>query len=104
MDAAFEVSTAVGDRGHVVVRAVGEIDMANVDEFAAECRSALAHHNVSRLTIDLRGVAFFGSAAIAVLMQTRGRLDGTADFEVLASGPVANVLHITNVSDYLNVR
>lgn len=63
-EARFVVSVASGDRPPLVVVS-GDIDLANVDEFAAAM--ARAAEGASTLTVDLTGVSYCDSAAVRAL-------------------------------------
>lgn len=63
-EARFVVSVASGDRPPLVVVS-GDIDLANVDEFAAAM--ARAAEGSSTLTVDLTGVSYCDSAAVRAL-------------------------------------
>jgi anti-sigma B factor antagonist len=89
-------------RDEVVVRPVGELDLATVplvDEQLAELSSS----GFTRLVLDLRGVRFLDSTGIRMLVAWHGRStnDGVA-FSVIPGPPVVQrVLEITGVDGRL---
>jgi anti-sigma B factor antagonist len=63
------ISDRVGNT--VVVRAIGEVDLRNVDGLAAALRAGwLAACPPGRLVVDLSGVVFFSVAGLALLVAT----------------------------------
>ncbi|TYC24947.1 STAS domain-containing protein [Micromonospora sp. MP36] len=88
----FSATTEVdGDRVRVVV--TGEVDMATADTmYRTALREPVAH-----LTLDLRAVTFFDSAAIHALVRLAQRFAGT--LTVLPSRQVRRVLEISGLGD-----
>ncbi|MEU7929189.1 STAS domain-containing protein [Micromonospora sp. NPDC049801] len=80
-----------GEHLHVVV--TGEVDMATADTMA---QTAL-REPASRLTLDLRAVTFFDSAAIHAVVRLAQRFSGT--LTVLPSRQVRRVLEISGLGD-----
>ncbi|SCL33620.1 anti-anti-sigma factor [Micromonospora pallida] len=79
-----------GDHLHVVVH--GEVDMATADTML---QTAL-REPAQRLTLDLRTVSFFDSAAIHAVVQLARRFPGT--LTVLPSRQVRRVLEIAGLA------
>ncbi|WP_223256191.1 STAS domain-containing protein [Micromonospora endophytica] len=88
----FSVSAEVdGDQLRVVV--AGEVDMATADTmFQTASREPAA-----RVTLDLRAVTFFDSAAIHALVRLAGRFSDS--LTVLPSRQVSRVLEIAGLGD-----
>jgi anti-sigma B factor antagonist len=87
----FSASSSVaGDRATVVVR--GEVDMSTAD---AMIRAATGD-GAGRVTLDLRGVTFFDSAAIHAVIRLAERFPGS--LEVIPSAQVRRVLDISGLS------
>jgi anti-sigma B factor antagonist len=87
----FSASSSVaGDRATVVVR--GEVDMSTADAMVRAATGEGAGH----VTLDLRGVTFFDSAAIHALIRLAERFRGA--FEVIPSPQVRRVLDISGLS------
>lgn len=80
-----------GDHAHVVV--TGEVDMSTADAMIhAATRDGSQH-----LTLDLRQVTFFDSAAIHAVIRLAERFPGT--LTVLPSRQVRRVLEIAGLGD-----
>lgn len=90
-DANFSATTSVTD-DRVVVTVTGEVDMSTAD---AMFRAA-SEGGTERVTLDLRGVTFFDSAAIHALLRLAEHLGGALD--VLPSPQVRRVLEISGLS------
>ncbi len=61
----FDLAEADGDGGGLTVTISGELDITNVDALEAAVGSALEHHP-GRLVIELSGLRFADSSAIAL--------------------------------------
>jgi anti-anti-sigma factor len=93
----FSAAATVVD-GRVTVEVVGEVDMTTADAmFQAATRDRAA-----TVTLDLRGVSFFDSAAINRLVRLAERYGGS--LTVLPSAQVRRVLEITGLIDQPWVR
>jgi anti-anti-sigma factor len=80
-----------GDTATVVV--VGEVDVVTAPRMYA----AATNHSAAVLTLDLRKVTFFDSAAIHALIKLTERFPGA--LTVLPSGQVRRILEITGLAD-----
>lgn len=80
-----------GDRVHVV--ATGEVDMSTADAMV----QAAIRDGGRRLTLDLRQVTFFDSAAIHAVIRLAERFPGA--LTVLPSRHVRRVLDIAGLGD-----
>jgi anti-anti-sigma factor len=90
-DAIFSVSTSTdGDRAAVVVN--GEVDMATADAMY----EAATDDGADGVTLDLRGVTFFDSAAIHALIRLAQRYPDA--LEVIPSPHVHRVLEISGLT------
>jgi anti-sigma B factor antagonist len=71
-DEVFAGLRVIGDRvgGVVVVRAIGEVDLANADVLAAALRAGWATGPRGMLVVDLTGIGFFSAAGLALLVTT----------------------------------
>ncbi|MFF5179114.1 STAS domain-containing protein [Micromonospora sp. NPDC000316] len=88
----FSASAEIdGDHLHVVV--TGEVDMATADTML---QTAL-REPAQRITLDLRAVTFFDSAAIHALVRLAQQFAGT--LSVLPSRQVRRVLEISGLGD-----
>lgn len=63
---------AVGGSDHLVVSVAGEIDAANVTEFAAVILEAIT--DAARVTLDLSGLDFFAIDGVTALHALNARL------------------------------
>ncbi|MFB6394270.1 STAS domain-containing protein [Polymorphospora lycopeni] len=86
-------AAAQADGDHVTVNVTGEVDMATADTMYA----AATPSGAARLTLDLRAVTFFDSAAIHALVRL-GALYADA-LTVLPSPQVRRVLDISGLGD-----
>ncbi|MFC3505088.1 STAS domain-containing protein [Micromonospora krabiensis] len=86
-------ATAETDGDQLRVRVVGEVDMATADTMF---QTAL-REPATRVTLDLRAVTFFDSAAIHALVRLAQRFPGT--LTVLPSRQVRRVLEITGLGE-----
>ncbi|WP_175440143.1 STAS domain-containing protein [Micromonospora nigra] len=88
----FSASAEV-DGGHLRVVVTGEVDMATADTmFQTALRDP-----AERITLDLRAVTFFDSAAIHAVVRLAQRHPGT--LAVLPSRQVSRVLDIAGLGD-----
>ncbi|SBT53318.1 STAS domain-containing protein [Micromonospora auratinigra] len=85
--------TAERDDDHLSVVVTGEVDMATADTMF---QTAL-REPATRLTLDLREVTFFDSAAIHAVVRLAQRFPGT--LRVLPSRQVRRVLEISGLGD-----
>ncbi|MFI7600705.1 STAS domain-containing protein [Actinoplanes sp. NPDC049681] len=87
----FSATTSVAD-DRVTVMVTGEVDMSTADEMFR----AATDESAPRVTLDLRGVTFFDSAAIHTLIRLAERYP--AALEVIPSPQVRRVLDISGLS------
>lgn len=87
----FSASASVAD-GHTTVVVRGEVDMSTADAMF----QAAVGEDATSITVDLRGVTFFDSAAIHALIRLAERFPG--GFAVLPSPQVRRVLDISGLS------
>jgi anti-anti-sigma factor len=87
----FAASTQL-DGNHLRVVVTGEVDMATADTML---RTAL-REPAQRLTLDLRAVSFFDSAAIHAVVRLAQQFSGT--LSVLPSRQVRRVLEISGLA------
>ncbi|MEV8510087.1 STAS domain-containing protein [Actinoplanes sp. NPDC051475] len=87
----FSATTSVAD-DHVTVVVSGEVDMSTADGMFR----AATDESAGRVTLDLRGVTFFDSAAIHTLIRLAERYP--AALEVIPSPQVRRVLDISGLS------
>ncbi|MET7833937.1 STAS domain-containing protein [Micromonospora sediminicola] len=85
--------TAEGEGDHLRVLVTGEVDMATADTMF---QSAL-REPAKRLTLDLRAVTFFDSAAIHAVVRLSQRFPGA--LVVLPSRQVRRVLEISGLGE-----
>ncbi|WP_341719602.1 STAS domain-containing protein [Micromonospora sp. FIMYZ51] len=88
----FSVSAEIDD-DHLRVVVTGEVDMATADTMF---QTAL-REPATRVTLDLRAVTFFDSAAIHALVRLAGRYPDS--LTVLPSRQVSRVLEIAGLAE-----
>jgi|1185.fasta_scaffold354710_1 anti-sigma B factor antagonist len=88
----------IPDRDRVVVRPVGEIDLATVP-FVEEPLAELEAAGFTELILDLRRTTFLDSTGVRLLVrQTESARRNGHDFGVVAEdGPVMRVLELTGL-------
>ncbi|MEV1144488.1 STAS domain-containing protein [Micromonospora sp. NPDC049799] len=86
------------DGDHLRVVVTGEVDMATADTML---QTAL-REPARRVTLDLRAVTFFDSAAIHAVVRLAQQFPGTLD--VLPSRQVGRVLEISGLGDQAWLR
>jgi len=92
---------------HVLVRAVGEIDLGTASLLSDQLTEASrAVPSGGALVLDLAPVDFVGSAGLAVLLDHHQRLAaaGIALRVVVTGGAVARVFEITEMASVLTVH
>lgn len=82
-----------------IVTAVGEIDLANVNEFSTLLSRAAADN--SSLTVDLTGVTYCDSAALRELFSVAARAE--LNLVVPANGPITTLLGISGLDKVATV-
>ena len=88
----------------VVVHLAGELDVSNAGEVKAALREA-GDHGRDRLVVDLAGVSFVDSAALAVLIDARRRQQAHGSFHLAAPGhEVRRALAISGLDRQLAVH
>ncbi len=85
--------------GAPVVRLIGEIDISNADEIAAEL-DAVAREG-SQLVIDLAGLEFMDSSGIAMLLRAAARVD-TLELRN-PSSTVRRIIECTGLTEILRI-
>jgi anti-anti-sigma factor len=91
------------DRDRVVVRAVGEVDMATVDVLGKPL-DELRANGFTQIEIDLREVTFMDSTGLRLLVSWRRRaLTEGFDLQIVLDpdGPVARVVELTGLQEVL---
>jgi anti-sigma B factor antagonist len=91
------------DRDRVVVRAVGEVDMATVDVLGKPL-DELRANGFAQIEIDLREVTFMDSTGLRLLVGWRRRaLTEGFDLQIVLDpdGPVARVVELTGLQEVL---
>ena len=91
------------DRDRVVVRAVGEVDMATV-EVLGKPLDELRANGFTQIEIDLREVTFMDSTGLRLLVGWRRRaLTEGFDLQIVVdpAGPVARVVELTGLQEVL---
>jgi anti-anti-sigma factor len=86
-------ATAEVDGDHVTVAVDGEVDMSTADAMY----QAATRDRAQRVTLDLRGVSFFDSAAIHALIRLTDQYPER--LTVLPSRQVRRVLDISGLGD-----
>jgi anti-anti-sigma factor len=91
------------DRERVVVRAVGEVDLATVAGLNKPL-DELRASGFTQIAIDLREVTFMDSTGLQLLVRWRRRAQDDAfglQIEIDPDGPVARVMELTGLQDLL---
>lgn len=91
------------DRERVVVRAVGEVDLATVEKLD-EPLTELRTNGFAQIEIDLREVTFMDSTGLRLLVGWRRRsLIEDFDLRIVLDpdGPVARVVELTGLQEVL---
>lgn len=92
------------ERGWLVVRARGQLDVATAPAFDEVLESA-AHQGADRLAVDLDGVEFVDSLGLGVLLAAvkRARAHGTRFAVVCGRGDVRRLLEQTRLDRIVTV-
>lgn len=90
------------DRDRVIVRPMGEIDLATAPNVDASLRE-LVDSGFKRVVLDLRGVTFLDSTGLRLLVSwSQGAAMDGFDLGIVAdSRPVLRLLELTGASDRL---
>lgn len=88
-----------GAEAHPVVTAVGEIDLANVDEFSTVLSRAAA--NNASVTVDLTAVTYCDSAALRELFSVAA--SAKLELVVPPNGPITTLLGISGLDKVATV-
>ncbi|CAN3128100.1 STAS domain-containing protein [Mycobacterium sp. smrl_JER01] len=93
----LQLHTDRDDDGSVVLRAVGELDLSNVAQFAGLIEDAVAAgtDDGARLQVDLSGIEYLDSGAINVLFDHAESIDLVVNPILL---PVLTVCGLTKVT------
>ena len=86
------------DDGASVLNAAGEIDLTNIDAFAAALDDACAQRDGAMVTVDLSGVEYLDSGGINVLFAHAG------DIHLIANPILMPVLKISGLTDVASVE
>lgn len=90
----LQLSTDRRDDGRLVLTAVGELDLSNVDVFTRALRQAAAGTDGTPLHLDLSAVEYLDSGAINVLFEHADSIDLVVNPILL---PVLTVSGLTGV-------
>jgi anti-anti-sigma factor len=93
------------DRDRVVVRPIGEIDLASIAVVDAPLQELRAS-GFETLVLDLRHVTFIDSTGLHLLLRWARRAEDDGfrlSIELAADGPVARILQLTGLVDVLPV-
>jgi stage II sporulation protein AA (anti-sigma F factor antagonist) len=91
-------SRETGAGTFALIRAEGEIDLANADELGGALRAAAADQG-SAVILDLRGVPFMDSTGLKVILIASRDLDGPLAVIAGAGSAVARLLDLAGVAD-----
>lgn len=93
----FAISTEQQD-GRLVVRPVGELDLATAPELEAVVLPALREGR--HVVVDLRGLEFMDSSGVRVLVEAHATAvdDAPGRFSVVRPGPMSAVERVMEVS------
>jgi anti-anti-sigma factor len=90
----LQLSTDRRDDGRLVLAAVGELDLSNVEVFSSALRDAAAGTDGTPLRVDLSAVEYLDSGAINVLFDHADQIDLVVNPMLL---PVLTVSGLTEV-------
>ncbi|WP_156622885.1 STAS domain-containing protein [Mycobacterium sp. 1164966.3] len=98
MSAPDSITTMVADHDGVsVVSVSGEIDLVTAPALE-QAIGAVVADGPTALVIDLSGVEFLGSVGLKILAATHEKLAQSAEFGVVARGPVTRrPIHLTGL-------
>ncbi|MFB9235763.1 STAS domain-containing protein [Plantactinospora siamensis] len=97
MTAPLTLTTGSRSDGATVLAVVGEIDMSNVDTFAAALTDAAARAGEAQFVVDLTRAEYIDSAGLAALFAHTDRL------RIVATPLLAPVLTVSGLSDLTQV-
>ncbi len=98
MNTPVTVSTGRRADGQVVVTAIGELDMSNVDAFSQALAGALAQTGGEPVQVDLRRVEYLDSGAINALFPHAEHV------RVVANPILMSVLTISGLTEVARVE
>ena len=88
-----------------MLRASGDIDVVTALAFEHKILDLTEQHRTCTVLVDLLGVQFLSSAALAVLMRTAEDLEGRCRFLIVAEGPVTvRPLRLVGLSEALEIH
>jgi anti-sigma B factor antagonist len=87
----------------VVVRAEGEVDLANADKLAAALRSGGAEDASRRVILDLLGVPFMDSSGLKALLVGSAELGERLSLVLSPGAPVGRLLDLAEVRDRFTI-
>ncbi|GAB3656386.1 STAS domain-containing protein [Actinocorallia lasiicapitis] len=101
----LQVST-VSQAGHVVVTAVGELDLYTAPRLQQALVALLREQEVDRVVVDLSGVEFCDSTGMNVLLSGMKRVkERGGQFELAAPRPaVLRILQVTGLDTVFTVH
>jgi anti-anti-sigma factor len=88
--------------GHVVVRAVGELDLSNAWRLEQSLEPFTARGPLKSVVFDLSGLRFMDSSVLAVMLRFVGR--GTTVRLRSPSTVIREVINATGLSDVLPIE
>jgi anti-anti-sigma factor len=99
MSASLTLDTARGDGGNLVLTAVGEIDLSNIDTFsqALTDSTAVAAGGGERLTVDLTAVDYLDSSAINALYHVADHIHLLANPVLMRSLTVSGLAELVAI-------
>jgi anti-anti-sigma factor len=98
MPASLTLDTAHRSDGKLVLIAVGEIDLSNIDTFSqALTASTAAAGNGARLTVDLTAVEYLDSAAINALYNVADRIHLIANPLLMRSLTISGLAELVTI-------
>lgn len=99
MTTSLTLGATRGDDGQVVLTAVGEIDLSNIDGFSQALTSATteAARSGGRLTVDLTAVEYLDSAAINALYSLADHIHLIANPVLMRSLTVSGLAELITI-------
>ena len=97
MSTPVTLSTGRGADGQVVVTAIGELDMSNVDAFSRALANALAQTDGEPVQVDIRRVEYLDSGAINALFPHAKHLRVVANPILMSALTISGLTQLARV-------
>ncbi|MCZ0732276.1 STAS domain-containing protein [Mycolicibacterium iranicum] len=94
----LQLSTHRRDDGRLVLAAVGELDLSNIEVFSSALRDAAAGADGTPLRVDLTAVEYLDSGAINVLF------DHAESIDLVVNPMLLPVLTVSGLTEVVTVK